>query len=595
MNKTFYQQFALLVFFAFTLIFSGNTHAEDYPLEPENAFSAIVERTGDKLHLQFSIAPDYYLYQNKTTLNTQPEGLLANITLPEGKLKNDPFLGQQSVYTDSVNITQLLSTSSPEVFTLSVTLQGCAERLKICYPPYTHTFQIKGDGRFLPETSGSSPSTFMDMATEAPSEQTIKPSPSQKELGMTLGGFFLAGLAMAFTACMYPLLPILTALIAGQEKPLQPWRSLLLAFCYVQGLALTYTAIGVTTASTGALLTTWLQQPTVILTFSLLMIAFALAMFGVWNMQLPSSIQTSIGAITARIPGGHCISVFVMGMLSALIIGPCVAPPLVIALGYIARTGDAIMGGFSLYSMALGMGLPLLIIGLFGGHILPKAGAWMQVIRNIIGVMMIALAISLATPFIPLWINLSLWGILATGTAIYLLQQRTNVPYYLAQIAAIFCFLLAVSTFSSAWTGKKHPLDALSAISTPSTPATDNTLTFISIKSIEDWRAILAQHPRQSILLDIYADWCVACKEFEQKTLSAPPVSKTMHQFVLVRADITQNKPEHHQLLKYFGLYGPPGIIIFNSYHQEKERIVGFLSPDDFLVRIAPFLEKKIQ
>ena len=544
-------------------------------LPPQRAFAASVERQGQQATLILTTAPGYYLYRQRTQISIEPPAQLGRITLPAGKAKNDPFLGPQEIYTGTVRIALPLNGPSQR-FTLKVKVQGCAEVAKVCYPPYTHTLHVGPNGSQVG-------SLFLDSGGNSP---TSGASDTGDTLAVTLGGYYLAGLALAFTACMYPLLPILSSLIAGQGARLTRRRGLLLALSYVQGLALCYTLVGIVAGLTGSLLTVWLQQPVVVMSAAAMMVVFALAMFGLWTMQLPSTWQTALAQTSNRLPGGHYLTVFAAGAVSALIIGPCVAPPLALALGYIAGTGDAALGGLALYVMALGLGTPLLIVGFFGGSILPRAGAWMQGVKNLLGVVMLGLAVYLITPFLPSELALLLWGALAAGSALWLLLRQRHVRYRLDKLLGLGLMLAALAQFTGAATGGNNPLQPLPANWFGRQDVAVPQLEFTSIDSVADWEQVLRQHQGQPILLDFYADWCVACKELERDTFTDARVAKAMQRFVLVRADVTANKDSHQALLRRFGLFGPPGIILTGADGRETQRIIGFKPADEFLLRL---------
>ena len=544
-------------------------------LPPQQAFAARVERQGEQATLALTIAPGYYLYRQRTQISIEAPTQLGAITLPPGKQKNDPFLGPQEIYTGNVRIALPLSGPSRR-FTLKVKIQGCAEAAKVCYPPYTHTLHVGPNGS---QTS----SLFLGADDNAPADSDQSGGDT---LTFTLGSYYLAGLALAFTACMYPLLPILSSLIAGQGARLTRRRGLLLALSYVQGLALCYTLVGIIAGLTGSLLTVWLQQPVVVMTAAALMVAFALAMFGVWSMQLPSAWQTTLTSVSNRLPGGHYLTVFAAGALSALIIGPCVAPPLALALGYIAGTGDATLGGLALYVMALGLGTPLLIVGYFGGSVLPRAGAWMQGVKNLLGVIMLGMAVYLVTPFVPPRLVLLLWGALAAGCALWLLLQQRQIRYRLDKLLGVGLILAALAQFTGAATGGSNPLQPLPTEWFGRQSAAAAQPAFVSIESVADWQRIQQQNSGRPILLDFFADWCVSCKELERDTFTDVRVADAMRRYVLVRADVTANKAEHQDLLRHFGLFGPPGIILTGADGRETQRIIGFVPPETFLTQL---------
>ena len=385
---------------------------------------------------------------------------------------------------------------------------------------------------------------------------------------------------------MYPLLPIVSSMVAGQGQRLNKTRGFVLTLAYVQGLALTYTAVGVIAGKTGSLLTVWLQQPAVILAASALMVVFALGMFDLITIQLPSALQSRLANHSNKLGGGRLASVFAMGALSALLVGPCVAPPLALALGYIGQTGDAVLGGAALYSMAMGLGLPLLLVGTFGGHILPRAGAWMQQVKYTFGVVMLGVAIWMAGPFLPLWLTMLLWAALALGSAWWLLLSRQRpTPHgagrWLVRLIATVLALAGLLQIIGAATGAPSPRLPLAGIwqgQLAAKPA------FQRIANSAELDAALAQAKAagQPVLLDFYADWCVSCIEMEETTFRDPAIAARMGKLRLLQADVTANNAEHQALLQRFGLYGPPGIMLYSAQGELVHKVIGYQDAGDF-------------
>jgi len=560
-------------------------HAVDQQdlLPPEQAFAVSVERQPDHLLLQLKVADNYYVYRDRIVITTEPAGLLGSPQFPAGKEKHDPFFGKQVIYLGSNLIKLPLAAGAPAQFKLDVKLQGCSTA-GVCYPPYTHHLNINAYG------SAQNNSNWLAGADTPGKPQGSSNNLAAKGWLATLGSFLLAGLGMAFTACMYPLLPIVSSLIAGEGQHITRQRGFWLSLTYVQGLALTYTVIGVIAGLSGALLTVWLQQPAVILTASVLMVVFALSMFDLYSIQLPSALQTRLADASNRLSGGKLATVFTMGVLSALIVGPCVAPPLALALGYIGSTGDAVLGGAALYAMALGLGLPLLVIGTFGGHVLPRAGGWMKAVKGTFGVLMLGLAIWMATPFLAGGLVMLLWAMLCVGCAVFLkafetLPGNAHVSHKLGKGLGLLLFLVGAAQLLGALAGESDPRYPLKWLAGRSAQAAEQpALQFAAIGSLAelDNKLAEARAAGKPLLLDFYADWCVSCKEMESETFPDPAVSKKMQGYVLLRADVTANLPAHQALLKRFGLYGPPGIILFDPAGQEKDRVIGFTPAADF-------------
>jgi thiol:disulfide interchange protein DsbD len=535
-------------------------------LPPAKAFAAQVERNGNQLTLTLNVADGYYVYRDRIQLTTVPPGLLQPAVFPAGHVKNDPYFGKQVILQQHNQIRIPLTPGAPQRFTLNFKLQGCAA-VGVCYPPYTHKLQI-----------GNSGYTAANWATHGTSDTGRVAAP------LALFTFFLAGIGMAFTACMYPLLPILSALIAGQGVQLSRRRGLLLSLAYVQGLALCYTIVGVIAGLTGSLLTVWLQQPVVVLSASLLLVLFALSMFELYSLQLPSALQSRLAVQSNRLSGGRVLTVFAMGVLSALMIGPCVAPPLALALGYIGASGDALFGGLALYLMALGLGVPLILVGTFGGHFLPRAGRWMKAVKSAFGVLMLGLAIQMASPFIPALFCLLAWAALALGSAVFLRAfdaLPTNAPAIarLGKALGLLLFLLGAAELVGALAGAKNPAMPLSwgapTETSRSLPAFQPVLDNATLD------AQLGAARGQAALLDIDADWCVSCKEMDATTWRDARIQQRLQRMTVLRADVTHNTPAQSALLKRFGLFGPPAIILFSPDGQVREQIIGYIDAAD--------------
>lgn len=566
----------LLTLFALLLcgltLFSSVARAvsESDLLPPEQAFAAKVERQGGQLAVTLDVADGYYLYRDRTHFSTDPADLAAAPVYPDGKVKDDPFFGKQTVFVGANRILLPLRPDAPQRFTLQIRLQGCAE-VGVCYPPYTHTIKV-----------GEPASGLSDWLAPRPAgggQATL----DKDNWPATLAAFFVAGIGMAFTACLYPLLPILSSLIAGQGATLTRGRGFALSMAYVQGLAASYTAVGVVAGLTGSLLTVWLQQPAVVLTASLLMVVFALGMFDILSIQLPSALQTRLADTSNRLPGGQALTVFLMGVLSALIIGPCVAPPLALALGYIGSTGDAVLGGAALYAMALGLGLPLIVVGTFGGHVLPRAGNWMKGVKAAFGVLMLGLAIWLASPFLPAALVLALWAALFIGSAVFLrafepLPGNAVTLKKLSKALGLALFLLGIAQLVGALSGARDPLRPLQGLVAGS-QAAEAGPAFVTVKSGAELDAQLQAAAGRPVLVDFYADWCVACKELESRTFPAPQVAAQLAGFALLRVDVTANTPDQQAMLKRYGLFGPPALILLDRKGQEADRVIGFIDP----------------
>ncbi|MDO4879481.1 MAG: protein-disulfide reductase DsbD [Neisseria sp.] len=589
-----------LIFF-FTAMFSlcralGAEIDASQLLPPEQAFVPRVEVSKDGAALSFDIADGYYLYQSKIEAATDPEGLLGKAEFSPGEQKEDEFFGKQTVYHRSAAVTLPYTKQPDGSYTLTVAYQGCAE-VGVCYPPSETSFDIKGNGmyRIRPADSASDRFTAPKAATiqEADNQSppaVKKPADSSRfklswdTLNANLLAFFVAGLALSFTACMYPLIPIVSSIVVG-DKNAGKGRAFMLTLVYMQGLALTYTLVGVVAGMTGALLTVWLQQPAVVLSAAALMVVLALSMFGLFNIQLPNALQSYFQNQSNKLSGGKIAGVFGMGMLSALIVGPCVAPPLAAALGYIGKTGDALLGGMALYALALGTGVPLMVIGTFGGHVLPKAGGWMNGVKYAFGFILLAVAVYLARPFIPYAAAAALYTLLLVLPALLLLSALGRQK---GGVKAVSAVLAAVLLVSGAWFGLQSvrgEATSLHGFLTLHPPAAvGGHKKFADVAQLKEqmqkaWQA----DPDTPVIVDFYADWCVSCKEMEAYTLNQPEVLAAVPMDRFFQIDVTANTPEHRALLKEYGLFGPPGVFAVRSDGSRSEALLGFVKPPEFI------------
>lgn len=566
----------------------------DQLLPPERAFVPTLEVGDEFVRADFQIADGYYLYQSKIVANTDVPQLLAEPTFSLGKEKDDEFFGKQVVYYHSGSVTWAMLKQEPS-YTLTLQYQGCAD-VGVCYPPVETTFQVSGSGVYMPPGHGGLGESLLKklkgetVASVSPLNNSVDDyhrfQLSRGTLWSNLLAFFIAGVALSFTACMYPLLPIVSSIVVG-DKHGSKMRAFCLSFVYVQGLAVTYTLVGMIAGRTGALLTVWLQQAWVVLTASFLMVLLALAMFGVFHLQLPAVFQSYVHAQSRQLSGGKVVSVLVMGMLSALIVGPCVAPPLAFALGYIGQTGDAWLGGVALYSLALGMGLPLMLIATFGGHVLPKAGAWMNGIRYVFGVILLAVAVYLATPFIGYYPAVIVYTLLLFCSTVYLLFCRSRFAGSLKMVATLLATGLAVVGVwfmsNSIWQGGTTPIHRFLTLYAPSHAQSE----YLRVTDVAQLNQAIEQawitNPNEPVLLDFYADWCISCKEMESKTFQHAEVKAKVPMHRLIQIDVTENTAEHQALLREYGLYGPPGLFILNADGTRSPALLGYMPAQAFI------------
>lgn len=579
----------LISLFLLQPTFAGNTGDL---LPAEKAFIPSITVTDQEVIVQFNIADGYYLYRDKISVETSPKEIISQPTFSHGKEKHDEFFGKQEVYYHTAEVRWLLNNPSATPFKLTLHYQGCADA-GICYPPVDNTFEINGTGqydlptnnltnRFLSNNQPSSDNIPNDNVPKTQDQGRF--NLSWNTLGANLLAFFIAGLGLSLTACMYPLLPIVSSIIIGDQKGGKK-RAFLLATIYVQGLAVTYTLVGVIAGLTGSLLTVWLQQAWVVLLAALIMVVLALAMFDVYTLQLPNKLQSFFQNQSSKLSGGKVISVFFMGIFSALIVGPCVAPPLAVALGYIGQTGDAVLGGLALYILALGTGVPLILVATFGGHILPKAGSWMNGIKYTFGLILLAVATYLATPYLPYSIVVTIYSLLLIVPGIILLVNTRKLIGQLKIFAMILGIsLMGLGVYFSGSSITRHQSFIHQFLTL--TPKTNQHFG----QSFTDPSAMNAaieqafhQDDKRPVIIDFYADWCISCKEMAAYTFSQDTVQAALDENRFFQLDVTDNTPAQQAMLKDYGLFGPPGLFVVHSNGQRSEPLLGFVPPEPFL------------
>ncbi|MCP1660625.1 protein-disulfide reductase DsbD [Neisseria perflava] len=597
MKKILY--FFIALFSLSNTVFASTIDASKL-LPPEQAFAPQVNVTDQGINVQFQIADGYYLYQAKITAATTPDNLLGQPQYSPGEAKEDEFFGKQTVYHRAAQVNwPYRQTQAAPQYKLVLSYQGCAE-VGVCYPPVDTEFSINGSGLYQPQTDAplSAKERFTRPDTPKRSDGLTPAQPAEPQsssrfklswdtLNANLLAFFLAGIGLSFTACMYPLLPIVSGIVVG-DKAANKSRAFVLTLVYVQGLALTYTLVGITAGLTGALLTVWLQQPWVVLAAAALMVVLALAMFGLFNLQLPASVQAYFQNQSNRLSGGKIASVFGMGMLSALIVGPCIAPPLAFALGYIGQTGDAVLGGLALYVLALGTGVPLLLVGTFGGHVLPKAGAWMGAIKAAFGFILLAVAVYLATPYLPYWAVVTLYTLLLLIPAVMLFANMRTQKGRLKTVSGLLGIVLLLGGTWFGWQSLNRETTALhhflTLIPPSESPSSGHGQMFTDVAQLQTaMDKALKADPSQPVLLDFYADWCISCKEMAAYTLNQPEVRQAVDMQRFFQIDVTANTPEQQALLKQYGLFGPPGIFIIRADGSRSEALLGFVKPQAFI------------
>lgn len=579
------------------LFSNGDVSAPDETeiLDPETAFVLSAEVTAvDTINVRWDIVDGYYLYRDKFNF-ALPEGavLLGPVSLPPGELKQDPEFGDVEVYHRAVEVALPIQRTGVEAvpLELSVTYQGCKENT-VCYPPVNKIISL-----LLP-AAVAAPANIEPVIGAA--DESPQPLSSQDRITENLrqGGVWLNvlvflgfGLLLAFTPCVFPMVPILSGIIVGHGKTITTQRAFLLSLVYVLMMALTYAILGVIAGSFALNLQTAAQNPWVISAFSLVFVILALSMFGFYELQLPHSWQGRLYALANRQQRGHLMGAGVMGFLSAIIVGPCVAPPLAGTLIYISQTGNAVLGGAALFALGLGMGLPLLVIGTSTGKLLPRAGAWMETVKNIFGVLMLAVAIWFMSRVLPGPATLFLWGMLAVVTALYMGALDTLPAgadwQKLWKGIGIVMLVYGVVLIIGAASGGNDALRPLQAIGIQA--ARTEALRFERIENVDDLDRMLAEAEwkNQPVLLNFYAGWCPECNEIEKYTFSKPEVQAVLQNIMLLKADVTAGDEQDRALLQHFGIFGPPAMLFFVRGEERKDyRLIGFVAAGDLITHI---------
>ena len=582
-------------------------------LPPDQAFGLdVTVLNAHTLLASFKITPGYYLYRDKVSLGIKGGSAKAtgtkitNIAMPKGEVKHDPNFGDMAVFHQpfQAEITLERTGNAAQNITVEASYQGCKDK-SLCYPPINKSISI-----VLPEVKDTPPaktnSAMLAVAQQVQNTpQTAQPAASsanvQNENGqiaklfkqgsfwLIVSFFFGAGLLLAFTPCIFPMVPILSGIIVGRGHKITHMHGFILSLAYVLGMALTYAAVGVVAGLSGSLLSNALQTPWVLGSFAAVFVLLSLSMFGFYELQLPTALQSKLSSTSNRLHGGHLSGVFVMGALSAVIVGPCVAAPLAGALLYIGQTHDALLGGVALFALALGMGLPLLLIGASAGTLLPKAGAWMESVKRFFGVLLLAVAIWIVSSLIPVGVQMLLWAALLVLSAVYLraldaLPHNAGGWHKLWKGIGILALLFGGAYLIGALSGARDILRPLSAIGSTQTE-TPAIIKFSRVKNIAELNERIAQAHGKAVMLDFYADWCVSCKEMERYTFADAKVQARLKNAVLLQADVTANSEEDKVLLQRFELFGPPAILFFDTQGKELAdfRVTGYQDATQFL------------
>lgn len=579
--------------------FAETTHE---PLKPNEAFTLQVKSDHtDSLLATWQIAPHYYLYHNKFHFKVEnpPGAMLGAIIFPPGVIKQDPFFGKEEVYFNTLTLPIPVLNPSDQPLKLLITYQGCSE-YGFCYPPMTKLITFTPGISTAIVTDANPPLRGKSrIATGSASTQSALSNQDQVSAILqhdnvlrSLIIFFGLGVLLAFTPCVLPMIPILSSIIVGQKTPLGTGKAFRLSLTYILAMALTYALAGIAVGILGKNIQTDLQNPWILSIFSFIFLAAALSMFGLYNLRLPSFIEQRLNQTNQKQTGGSYLSVATMGCLATLIMSPCVSAPLVGALAYIGQTGNAWFGGSALFVLGLGMGIPLLIVGTSLGKWLPKTGEWMNIVKHFFGFLMIGMAIWLLSRILNGNIILFLSAGLFITLGFYLLyqaKQRQGGWIYVWRGVSFTVLLYAITLGVGAAMGNDSFLTPLSPTSFASTQANSNHLAFIKIKNLAQLQQALtnAKQENKPVMLDFYADWCVACKEMAATTFANPQVKKALSHYVLLQADVTANNAADQQLQQHFGVVAPPTVLFFkNGEELATNRIVGETNAKDFITRL---------
>ncbi|MAY43362.1 MULTISPECIES: protein-disulfide reductase DsbD [unclassified Neptuniibacter] len=606
-------------------LFDKSPYADDGPLQVEEAFVFGQLQDGNRLNLYWDIPDDYYLYRDRIELKGTDKTLISNRVNSPAEQKEDPLFGQVWVYHNRADISYDLASANEDVIddTLIVTYQGCWEG-GICYPPVTKEIKVAGITKNdLSDAPSSSTETLEpikvyaegdvaevnaagddSMGTES-NESAGPVSLSEQDqfaqmigqgnLFVILGAFFIAGLALSFTPCVFPMIPILSSIIAGQGRKVTAGKGLFLSVVYVLAVSITYTLAGIFAGLFGENLQALFQNPWIIGSFSFVFVLLSLSMFGFYELQLPNSIQTRLSKASNSQEGGTVAGVAIMGFLSALIVGPCMAAPLAGALIYIGQTGDPVLGGSALFSMSLGMGVPLILVGTSAGKLLPHAGLWMGKVKAVFGVLLLLLAIWMLDRIVPTVVTMWLTALVLIVSAVYMgvlsNADKAKPATHIAKGLGIVVLLYAIALMAGALAGGNSVIYPLKAFAGSGSNASTQKLAFINVTTPEQLQSQLdeAKANNQPVMLDFYADWCVSCIELEVFTFADATVQRSLDRFKVIKVDVTKNDGPAKELNRSYNLIGPPALIFYNAAGEmlSNKTLIGVVGPQDFVNHIS--------
>jgi len=590
-------------------------------LPPDVAFVPSVSIVGDdRIDIRFSIEPGYYLYRDKFAVRfaAGSTASIARVDISQGKLQEDAFFGNVEVHRDAATLSVILNTATAGQHSLLLDYQGCAD-IGVCFPPQTTTLPVSlatqanseaattaavitGQGNITAGLIAVSSDTGMSASVELNEYEGLAATLSKSGVWLIIATFFGLGLLLSFTPCVFPMIPILSGLIVGQGEGMTTRRAFTLSVVYVLAMASTYTIAGVLVGLSGENFQIWFQNPWVLSAFALLFVLLSLSMFGFYELQMPAAIQNRLNNISSRSQAGTYIGAAIMGLLSALIVGPCITAPLVGALIFIADTGDAVIGGTALFALGMGMGAPLILIGASAGRLLPRAGAWMENTKAVFGVMMIAMAIWMLSRFLDASAILVLTAALIIVSGIYLgaleaVPAKSSGWHKLSKGFGLIALVYGTILLLGAASGGRdllQPLKGFNVAQQSGEAVFSDKLDFQRVRTLGELELIVAsaKQNNQDVMLDFYADWCITCIEMEKLTFSDPGVQKRLKNVVLLKADVTENNADDKALLKHFRMFGPPAIIFYTPAAGEirSARLVGFVAADDFSRHLDKYL-----
>ncbi|MGB2741428.1 MAG: protein-disulfide reductase DsbD [Cognaticolwellia sp.] len=576
-------------------------------LKVDEAFIFDFHQQKNKLQVSFNIADGYYLYRHQFKFSTE-NATIVPVDLPEGEHHEDEFFGVQQIFTNKISFTIDIEQANADA-SVTVRYQGCATK-GLCYPPTKKTIDLSnvalavsstGDAQNVlnalganispPETDTLNSNKPVSASSNSSEQHQLADMLQSDNVWLTLAAFFIGGLLLSFTPCVFPMYPILTGIIVGQGDKLSTKRAFALSFAYVQGMAVTYTLLGIVVAIAGAQFQAMFQHPIVLIALSALFIFLALSMFGIFNLALPSSWQNKLNQVSSNQKGGSYVGVLVMGAISGLVASPCTTAPLTGALLYISQSGDILLGASALYALSLGMGLPLLVLGSSGGKLLPKAGNWMNVIKNIFGLLLLAVPIFLLERFLPVLVIDVLWAVLILATAGYFYTVNQDS-------AKTFGFgLRSIIIFLVFFIGANKAYQLIYPTSNVAVSAQANVHGFEHVKNLAEMNQAIAKANAEgkTVMVDLYADWCVACKEFEEYTFFEANVQAELSDSLLLQLDLTDTgSKDSVELMSHFEVFGLPSILFFDKNGKEltQRRVTGFMGADDFSRHVSETFSK---